>query len=135
MNAQALLLLVARLLLTPMFLLAGIEKLTDPAGTAGWIAGAGLPMPMVLTLASGLLEVGGSVLLVIGWQARWAALALAVFALIASLLFHNFWTMTGGAHMTNQLFFTKNLAVVGGMLFVFVFGPGAWSLDARKAGT
>jgi putative oxidoreductase len=133
MNAQGLLLLVARILLALMFVLAGIEKLSGPATTASWIAGAGLPMPTVLAIASGLLEVVGSTLLVIGWQARWAALALAFFTVAASLLFHNFWTMTGEPHMINMLMFLKNTAVVGGLLFVFVFGPGATSLDARKA--
>jgi putative oxidoreductase len=132
MNAQGLLLVVARILLALMFVLAGIEKLTSPADTAGWIAGAGLPLPKVLTIASGLLEVGASALLVIGWQARWAALALAAFTLLVTLLFHNFWALTGEAQMTNLLFFTKNVAVIGGLLFVFVFGPGSASLDARR---
>jgi len=133
MNAQGWPLLIARILLALMFLLAGFEKLSAPGGTAGWIAGAGLPMPMVLTIASGLLEVVAGTLLVIGWQARWAALALAVFTVAANLLFHNYWSMTGEPRMINQLMFLKNTAVVGGLLFVFAFGPGTVSLDARKA--
>jgi putative oxidoreductase len=133
MTAQGLPLLVARILLALMFLLAGLEKLSSPAGTAGWIAGVGLPMPMVLTIASGLLEVVAGTLLVIGWQARWAALALAIFTVAANLLFHNYWGMTGEPRMINELMFLKNTAVVGGLLCVFAFGPGSVSLDARKA--
>jgi len=133
MNAQGWPLLVARILLALMFLLAGFEKLSSPAGTAGWIAGAGLPMPMVLTIASGLLEVVAGSLLVIGWQARWAALALAAFTVAANLLFHNFWAMPADQAFMQQLMFLKNTAVVGGLLFVFAFGPGTASLDARRA--
>jgi putative oxidoreductase len=131
-NNPAIPLALARLLMALMFLIAGIDKLSNPAGTAGWIGSLGLPMPMLMTVAAGLVEVGAGLLLVLGWKARWAALALAVFTLAASLLFHSWWSMPAEQQMTNQLFFLKNLAVIGGLLFVFVFGAGSLSLDARK---
>jgi putative oxidoreductase len=133
MNAHAFPVLVARLLLALMFLLAGIEKFTGLEGTAGYIASAGLPMPKLLAVASAVVEVLGSVLLIVGWQARWAALALAGFTLLANLLFHNYWTLPADQQMIAQLFFLKNLAVMGGLLMVFAFGPGSLSLDARRA--
>ena len=64
-------------------------------------------------------------MLALGWKARWAALAVAVFTLVASIFFHNFWTMADAAAAgTNQIMFMKNVSVIGGMLMVFAFGPG-----------
>jgi putative oxidoreductase len=133
MNAQGFPLVVARLLLALMFVASGISKLTGLEGTAGYIGSVGLPMPMVLAVGAGALEVVAGVMLIVGWQARWAALALAVFTVLASLLFHNFWAMPKEQQFMQQLMFMKNLAITGGMLFVFAFGPGSLSLDARRA--
>jgi putative oxidoreductase len=133
MNTQGFPVAIARVLLALMFVLAGIGKLTGLEGTAGYIASKGLPLPMVLAVATGLLELVAGVLLIVGWQARWAALALAAFTLLASILFHNFWAMPAEQQMMQQLMFMKNLAVTGGLLLVFAFGAGALSLDARRS--
>ncbi len=133
MNPQAVPALIARILLALMFLLAGIGKFTGLEGTAGYIASAGLPMPKLLALGAGLVEVLGSVLLIVGWQARWAALALAAFTLLATLFFHNFWTLPADQQMMQQLMFMKNLSIIGGLLAVFAFGAGSISLDQRRA--
>jgi putative oxidoreductase len=133
MNSQAIPVAIGRILLALMFVLAGFGKLTGLEGTAGYIASKGLPMPMVLAVAVGVLELVAGVLLIIGWQARWAALALAVFTVVASVIFHNYWAMPAEQQMMQQLMFMKNLAVTGGLLLVFAFGAGALSLDARKA--
>jgi putative oxidoreductase len=133
MNAQGLPLLIARILLALMFVLSGISKLTGLEGTAGYIGSVGLPAPQLLAIGAGLLEVVAGVMLIVGWQARWAALALAGFTLLASLFFHNFWAMPADKAFMQQLMFMKNLAVIGGLLFVFAFGAGTVSLDARKA--
>jgi putative oxidoreductase len=132
MNAQGPVLLVARILLALMFLLSGFGKLAGLEGTAGYIASKGLPMPMVLAAGAGVLELVAGVLLVIGWQARWAALALAAFTLLASVLFHNYWAMPAEQQMMQKLMFLKNLAVIGGLLAIFGFGAGGLSLDARR---
>ena len=121
--------LVGRVLLALMFLVAGYGKITGYDGTAGFMASAGLPMVSVLLPLTILVEVGGGIALVIGWKARWAALLLAGFTILATLTFHNFWTMKPEAIMVNSLFFYKNVAVIGGMLFVFAFGPGRISVD------
>ena len=133
MNTQGIPVVIARILLALMFVLAGFGKLTGLEGTAGYIASKGLPLPMVLAVATGVLELVAGVLLIVGWQARWAALALAAFTVLASLLFHNFWAMPKDQQFMQQLMFMKNLAITGGLLFVFAFGPGSLSLDARKA--
>jgi putative oxidoreductase len=133
MNTQGFPVLVARVLLALMFVLAGFGKLGGLEGTAGYIASKGLPMPMVLAAATGVLELVAGVMLIVGWQARWAALALAAFTLVASVLFHNYWAMPAEQQMMQQLMFMKNLSVTGGLLAVFAFGAGTLSLDARRA--
>jgi putative oxidoreductase len=132
MNSQALSALIGRLLLALMFLLAGLSKLGGLEGTAGYIASKGLPMAQVLAIATVALELVAAVMLIVGWQARWAALALAVFTLLASVLFHNYWAMPADQQMMQQLMFMKNLAITGGLLVLFAFGPGSLSLDARR---
>jgi putative oxidoreductase len=135
MNTQGIPLVIARILLALMFVLAGFGKLTGLDGTAGYIASKGLPAPMLLAAAAGVVELGAGLLLIIGWQARWAALALAAFTLVATVIFHNFWAAPEAQQMTQQLMFMKNISVIGGLLFVFAFGAGAVSLDARRSAT
>jgi putative oxidoreductase len=133
MNAQGTPLLIARILLAAMFVMSGISKLTGLEGTAGYIGSVGLPAPQLLALGAGVVETVAGVLLIVGWQARWAALALAAFTLLATVLFHNFWAKPADEQMMQQLMFMKNLAVIGGLLFVYAFGPGTLSLDARRS--
>lgn len=133
MNTQGTSALIARVLLALMFLLAGLSKFAGLDGTAGYIASKGLPMAQLLAFGTAALEVGGALLLIVGWKARWAALALAAFTLLASVLFHNYWTLPADKQMVDQLMFMKNLAIVGGLLAVFAFGPGSLSLDQRRA--
>jgi putative oxidoreductase len=121
--------LAGRVLLAFMFVYAGWGKLTGFAGMAGWVASAHVPMPEVATALALVVELGGGLMLVLGWKARWAALALAGFTLLASVLFHDFWNKSGAELLTNQLFFFKNVAAIGGMLMVFAFGPGRFSID------
>jgi len=121
-----------RVLLALIFILAGFSKLTGLAGTAGYIASKGLPLPTVLALGAGVLELVGGIALAVGFQARWSALALAGFTLVATLLFHNYWAMPVEQQMVQQLMFMKNLAIVGGLLLVFSLGAGPASVDARR---
>jgi putative oxidoreductase len=128
------LVVIGRLLLALMFLLSGFGKLANVAGTAGYIATVGLPAPTALTVLAGGFEVLAALALAFGWKARWAALALALFTLLASLLFHNFWAVPTDQAAMQQLMFMKNLSVAGGMLMVAAFGAGSASVDARRAG-
>ena len=123
--------LVGRILLAAMFLMAGYGKIGGFAGTVGYISSVGLPAPQVLAAAAVVVELVGGALLLIGWKARWAALALAGFTVMASVLFHNYWAMPAAQQMVQQLMFTKNAAVVGGLLMVAALGAGGWSVDRR----
>jgi putative oxidoreductase len=115
-----------------MFVLAGFGKLAGLEGTAGYIASQGLPAPMVLAFASGVLEVVAGLALALGWQARMAAGVLAVFTLLATLLFHAFWTFPPEQAYVQQLMFMKNLSIVGALLFIVSVGAGPASVDQRR---
>lgn len=124
--------LLARLLMALMFLPAGISKIGGFAGTAGYIGSVGLPLPEVGAAIAILVEVGASILLIIGLFTRPAALVLAVFTLVASFFFHAFWSMPAEAQMMQSLMFYKNIAIVGGLLAIAAHGAGAFSMDAKR---
>jgi len=124
--------LVGRLLLAMLFLPAGIGKLAGFAGTVGYIASVGLPMPSVAAAIALTIEIGGSMALITGFGTRIAALILAVFTLVASFFFHAYWAVPADQQLVTQLLFMKNIAVVGGLLTLAAWGAGAWSLDARN---
>lgn len=130
-SASNLAALVGRILLASIFIYFGFTKIGGFAGTAGFIGSKGLPMPQVLAAATIVLEIGAGLALLLGYKARWAALALAAFTLLASVIFHAFWAVPQEQYMTQLLFFTKNMAIIGGMLMVVALGPGQWSLDRR----
>jgi putative oxidoreductase len=132
MNTTSVPILAARILLALIFMLAGLSKLTGLQGTTAYIASQGLPIPAVLALASGLLELLAGLAVAIGFKARLAAALLAAFTLLASLLFHNFWAMPADQAMVNQLMFMKNLAIVGGLLLIVAHGAGPVSVDTRR---
>lgn len=132
MNVPAPVFAAARILLALMFILAGFSKFAGLEGTAGYIASKGLPLPQVLAFSTALLEVVGGLALAVGYRARVAALLLAVFTVVASVIFHAFWAVPAEQAFVQQLMFMKNLAVVGGLLFVFSAGAGPASFDARR---
>lgn len=115
-----------RVLLALIFIIAGLGKIPAPEGTIGYMEAFGVPG--ILFWPTVALEVIAGVLLLVGFQARWAALALGAFALIAALIFHNDF-----GNQMEMTAFLKNLAIAGGMFYVFTFGAGTLSLDARKA--
>ena len=123
--------LVGRLLLAALFIMSGFNKIGGFEGVAGYIASKGLPMPQVLAALTIAVELGGGILLAVGWKARWAALAIAVFTLVAAVVFHNYWTFPPEKRMDEYNAFWKNISIVGGMLMVVAFGPGRLSVDKR----
>jgi putative oxidoreductase len=126
------LIVVGRVLLALMFILAGYGKLTAIEGTAGYIASGGLPFATALAVIVGLLELLGGLAIAVGFQARWAALALGLFTLVATMLFHKFWAVPADQAFVQQLMFMKNLSVAGGLFTLAAFGAGPVSVDARR---
>lgn len=116
--------LAGRILLAHIFLLAGLNKITGYSGTQGYMEAMGVPgmlLPLVI-----LLEIGGAVALIVGWQTRWAAYALALFSIVAAVIFHS-----NLADQIQMILFMKNWALAGGLLVLAANGAGAFSLDQR----
>ncbi len=117
--------MTARLLMSAIFVMAGISKLGAYAATQGYMESMGVPgalLPVVI-----LIELGGGLSVLLGWWTRISAFLLAGFCVVSALIFHaNF-----GDQMQSILFM-KNMAMAGGFLFLVAGGAGAWSLDARR---
>ena len=124
--------LAGRLLLALLFLPAGFSKIAGFAGTVGYIASKGMPLPELGAALAIVVEVGAGLALLAGFGTCWAALLLAGFTLVASFIFHNFWGVPADQAMVQQLMFFKNMAVVGGLLTVAAWGAGSWSVDAKR---
>lgn len=121
--------LLGRILIAQIFLLSGIGKIGAFSQTAASMASKGLPMPEVLLIITIIIEVGGALMILLGWKARLGALLLLLWMIPVTLLYHNFWAMEGQAAYLNQIMFQKNLAMMGAMLYIMAFGPGAYSVN------
>lgn len=132
-NLQNPLSLIARVLLALLFVPAGISKISGFSGTAGYIGSVGLPLPELGAVIAIVVEVGAGIALLLGIGTRWAALALALFTLVASFFFHAYWALPAEQQMMQQLMFMKNIAISGGLLALVAFGAGGWSIDGRRA--
>jgi len=123
--------LAGRILLSIIFILAGYGKITGFSGTVNYMASHGLPFPELLLPFVILIELGGGLMLLVGWKARIAALALFLFTIPATLVFHAFWSVDPAEAQLQRIMFLKNLAIMGGMLYVMAYGPGPLSLDKK----
>jgi putative oxidoreductase len=121
---------VGRIVIAILFVMSGLEKAMDLNGTAAAIGGKGLPLPQVLAVATVVVELGGGLLIIVGWQTRLVALALAIFSAVAAYFFHDFWHYPPGAeHTDNMIHFMKNVSIIGGFLMLCAAGAGRYSLD------
>lgn len=120
--------LTGRVLLSAIFLLSGISKISAPAGMIGYIESVGLPFPTLALALAILVEVVGAVALIAGYRTRLVAAGLAVFSIATALAFHN---QLGDQNQFIHFF--KNIAMAGGLLQVVAFGAGRFSLDARRS--
>jgi len=119
--------ILGRVLISAIFIQAGLSKLTAVSGTIGYIEAAGLPLAPVALAVAVALEVVGGIALIVGFKTRWVAAALALFSVVTAFAFH------GNIADQNQfIHFFKNIAIAGGLLQLVAFGGGALSLDARK---
>ncbi|SFG45740.1 putative oxidoreductase [Duganella sp. CF458] len=119
--------LIGRILMAAIFVMSGIGKIANPAGTIGYISAMGLPFPELGLAAAIGIEVVGGVLLVAGLYTRPVALALAAFSIVTGLIFHS-----AIADQNQMIHLMKNLAMAGGLLQIAAFGAGTLSLDARR---
>ncbi len=126
--------LAGRVLIAMIFVLSGFGKITGFEGTVGYIASKGLPLPQLAAVGAIIVELGGGILLVLGWKARWAAAAILVFTAMAAVIFHNFWAVPADQVQNQMIHFMKNISMVGGLLYVVLHGSGPLSMDESATG-
>lgn len=123
----------ARILLAAIFLISGYDKIGGFSNVAAFMASKGIPLSEIALAVSIVLEIGGGLLLIAGWQARWVAGAIFVWLIPVTLLFHNFWAADAAQYQNQLNHFLKNLCIMGGMLYVMAFGAGPLSMDNRRS--
>ncbi|WP_111561795.1 DoxX family protein [Rhizobium sp.] len=139
-NTQNIVILVARILLSFIFIYSGFGKLTDPAGTAGMITGAGLPAATALAYLAGLFELVTGLAVLVGFQTKIVGWALAAFCVFTGLVFHSGtvavpgWpdAALGWINALNGIMLMKNFTLAGAYILLATFGPGLYSIDARR---
>jgi putative oxidoreductase len=134
--------LLARILMSIVFIIFGYLQFTNIAGYAAnpsvlkaVALTGGILSPTVLAYLVAAIDLFGGILILIGFQTRWAALVLIIFCICTLFIAHNFWTMAGPARAANMGNFYKNIALIGGLLLLMNTGPGGYSLDAKMAKT
>ena len=118
---------LGRAMISVLFLISGISKVTTPAPVIGYIQSVGLPLPAIALTIAALVEIGGGLALVLGYRTRITASVLLLFTLTTAAVFHS--------HLADQnqlIHFFKNVAIAGGLLNIFAFGAGQPSLDGRR---
>lgn len=127
---------LGRLLIANIFLVSGLHKIGGFAGTAAYMGskmtGFDPLLIKLLLVATIVIEVGGGLLILLGWQARWAATAILLWMLPVTWIFHAYWGLPANEMQMQMIQFQKNLAIMGGLLYVIAFGPGALSLGKDK---
>lgn len=124
--------LVGRILVALIFIISGYGKIAGYAGTAGYMASKGMPLVDVLLPLTILIELGGGLLIAIGWKVRWAAAVMFLFLIPVTLVFHNPAGLAAAEAQQQTIELLKNLSIMGGMLGLFAFGPGRFGFDARS---
>lgn len=122
---------VGRTLLAVIFVFSGLGKIGGWESTAGYMASKGMFLVPLFLVATILIEVLGGLSVILGFKARYGAALLALFMIPVTLVFHNFWAMTGGEAQMQMIMFMKNLSIIGGLTFIAAFGAGPISLDNR----
>jgi putative oxidoreductase len=124
-NMVALVQPLARLMLALIFILAGVGKVIDPAGTSAYMQAVGVPSELLWPTV--LLEIGGGIAIAVGYKTAFVAFALALFSIAAAVLFHsNF------SDQMQMILFMKNIAIAGGLLLLATSGTTAYSFDRKK---
>ena len=128
---QDLALLAARLLVAPLFIYSGIGKIMAFEVTAGRLPGGAGGFGTFLAACAIVIELGGSLALILGIYARCAAIAFIVFTILASVMFHNFWASPPAQVIPQTINFLKNLGLIGLFAMIAAFGPGAYALRKK----
>jgi putative oxidoreductase len=124
---------LARILIVAIFVYTGISKLTHFDGTAHMIGEKGIPLATVAAAITVLIELGGAIMIIIGWQTKFAAAVQFIYLIVITFMYHNFWAVPPQLHDVQLLNFLKNVGIMGGLLFLATHGAGASSVDASPS--
>jgi putative oxidoreductase len=119
-------------LIALLFIPSGISKITDFGGTVAYITANNVPLPEAAAVIAIVVELGLGILLLVGYQTRWVALAMFVFVIVLPFIFHAYWAVPPAQVAIQRMIFYKDLAIAGGLLAFAAFGAGAWSLDGMR---
>jgi putative oxidoreductase len=122
-----------RVVLAALFLWSAYTKLVYMDGNVGYMKAYGMPAAELLIWPALLVELVAGAMLLLGWKARWAALALALFTIPATFIFHAYWGVPADQVLNQQIHFMKNLAILGGLFGVLAHGSGRLGLDRAGA--
>jgi putative oxidoreductase len=122
---NSLILLLGRMMLAAVFIPAGLKKFGDIAGTSGYITSVGLPAGTYLAYGAAAFEVVCGIAVLVGFQTKWAALALAGFCILTGVLFHS------NGDMMNTIMLFKNIGLAGGFLILSASNAGCYSIDSK----
>jgi putative oxidoreductase len=123
--------LMGRILLSAIFIIAGIHKANTFESAVAYLASQGLMMTEILLVLIIIIELVGGLLILVGWQARWAAMVIFIYLIPLTLFFHPYWNFEGQELMHHFHSFFKNIAIMGGMMYIMVHGSGPLSLDNK----
>ena len=131
---------IGRVLISAVFIVFGYIQFTN---IGAYIANpaiikfsgmtGGLLSPTIIAYLVAAIDLFGGILILVGYQTRWAAIVLIVFTILTLVFVHTFWSMQGAAFAANRAHFYKNLAIIAGLLFLINGGAGSCSLDHRFA--
>ena len=123
--------LIGRILIALIFAYFGYMKAMNFGGTVAYFTKWEFPLPTVAAALAVIFELGGGVLLIVGWKTRWVAWALVLYTVIATAVAHRFWSYPPDQAFNQTSHFFKNVALIGGLVYVAAFGPGPLSVDKR----
>jgi len=129
MNANASVLLAGRVLMALLFAYFGYLKLMNFGGSVGYFTKWEFPMPQAAAVLAVIFELGGGLLLIVGWKTRWVAWLLALYVVIATAVAHRFWSYEAAQAFNQTSHFFKNVSIIGGLLYIAAVGPGRISVD------
>ena len=121
--------LTGRIFLSAIFLMSGLGKIADWSGTAGYMSSKGMPFASLLLVGAIVFEICGGLSILLGFKTKIGSVALIIFLIPATLVFHNFWALEGMDQQMQMIMFMKNLAILGGLLTIIAHGSGTLALD------
>jgi putative oxidoreductase len=121
---------LGRMLIAYIYITSGLAKVLEWSGNVQYMSTRHLPLIPVLLAIAAVIEIGGSICLITGYQARWAALVMFGYTIVLTLLFHNYWAHPASG--MQETHFRKNMAIAGGLLALAYGGPGRWSIRGHS---